>query len=644
MSVSPRRRATTRSSRRRATTPDRDARRPSAARGDATERRADARRRERANARRANANAANANDGARSTIDRMAALPAFELPTVARDDDGFGPPRKGLVTSEITEMIYAPYNKTDKFGRCADWMGDERDGHGRERDGEGREKRGDKQRDERRERKDREREGKGKDASASAGGIGGGVETVFNFVADAGEEESFSLVDNTNARSSGGGGGRGGRGGGRWNQFGGRGRGRGNMDEAARDLGVGAERERNRQARIQSRKAQQWNTWAYNRQQQQVHYSASVDIRPDWEVVEQIAFPEIIKQSLELAEAAPEDLATYGSVRWFDKSYDRVTPKSEVLLRRRTEEPPRNVTASEDPIIQKYAAEGTGNVFTTDGVLAAVMCAARSNYSWDIVIKKKDGKIFLDKRPDGNFDQLTVSETAQEPIPDDPEDINGVQQLSAEGTKANRAFVEQSLTVEKDAYKFGEPVPFFGEDDNDSIAYKYRKWNVDDTTKLVCRCELNAVSESKGMDKGKALTTLVKALNEFDSKVTGIDWRLKIETQRGAVVANELKNNANKLAKWTAMAVLAGAEQMKLGFVSRVHPRDPNAHAILNTQTYNTKDFAQQINIKEANMWGSLKLFLDTCRKFEDGSYICVKDPLKNILRFYKYEESASMF
>ena len=136
----------------------------------------------------------------------MAALPAFELPTVARDDDGFGPPRKGLVTSEITEMIYAPYNKTDKFGRCADWMGDERDGHGRERAGEGRERRGDKQRDERRERKDREREGKGKDASASAGGIGGGVETVFNFVADAGEEESFSLVDNTNARSSGGGG------------------------------------------------------------------------------------------------------------------------------------------------------------------------------------------------------------------------------------------------------------------------------------------------------------------------------------------------------------------------------------------------------------------------------------------------------
>ena len=111
---------------------------------------------------------------------------------------------KGLVTSEITEMIYAPYNKTDKFGRCADWMSED----GARGDASSRDAR----REERRERRERERESKRKDG-ASGGGRGavGGVETVFNFVADAGEEESFSLVDNTNARSSGGGGGRGGK-------------------------------------------------------------------------------------------------------------------------------------------------------------------------------------------------------------------------------------------------------------------------------------------------------------------------------------------------------------------------------------------------------------------------------------------------
>ena len=40
-------------------------------------------------------------------------------------------------------------------------------------------------------------------------------------------------------------------------------------------------------------------------------------------------------------------------------------------------------------------------------------------------------------------------------------------------------------------------------------------------------------------------------MNEFDPKVSGIDWRRKLEGQQGAVLASELKNNRNKLARWT---------------------------------------------------------------------------------------------
>ncbi|KAI3520099.1 hypothetical protein L1887_09323 [Cichorium endivia] len=35
----------------------------------------------------------------------------------------------------------------------------------------------------------------------------------------------------------------------------------------------------------------------------------------------------------------------------------------------------------------------------------------------------------------------------------------------------------------------------------------------------------------------------------------------------GAVLATELKNNANKIAKWTAQAILASADMMKLGYL-----------------------------------------------------------------------------
>lgn len=62
------------------------------------------------------------------------------------------------------------------------------------------------------------------------------------------------------------------------------------------------------------------------------------------------------------------------------------------------------------------------------------------------------------------------------------------------------------------------------------------------------------------------ITSICKALNEWDSKHSGgVDWRQKLDTQRGAVLANELKNNACKLAKWTVQAILAGSDQIKFG-------------------------------------------------------------------------------
>ena len=65
---------------------------------------------------------------------------------------------------------------------------------------------------------------------------------------------------------------------------------------------------------------------------------------------------------------------------------------------------------------------------------------------------------------------------------------------------------------------------------------------------------------------------------------TGVDWRQKLETQRGAVLATELKNNANKLAKWTAAAHISATDMIKLGYIARASPRDNNSHVILGTQ------------------------------------------------------------
>lgn len=66
---------------------------------------------------------------------------------------------------------------------------------------------------------------------------------------------------------------------------------------------------------------------------------------------------------------------------------------------------------------------------------------------------------------------------------------------------------------------------------------------------LVARCEHDAVVHGP---TGELQFLTVKALNEWDSKAAnGVEWRQKLDTQRGAVLANELRNNACKLAKWT---------------------------------------------------------------------------------------------
>ena len=121
----------------------------------------------------------------------------------------------------------------------------------------------------------------------------------------------------------------------------------------------------------------------------------------------------------------------------------------------------------------------------------------------------------------------------------------------------------------------------------------------------------------------------------------GIDWRQKLDSQRGAVLATELKNNSNKLAKWTLQAMLSGADLIKLGYVSRVNTKDASSHVILGTQSYKPKEFAQHINLNVQNSWGVLKAVLDLCLKLEEGKYLLLKDPNKPVVRFYAIPPDA---
>lgn len=61
------------------------------------------------------------------------------------------------------------------------------------------------------------------------------------------------------------------------------------------------------------------------------------------------------------------------------------------------------------------------DVAATDQVLACLMAAPQSKYSWHLAITKLDGKIIIDKANGSIVDLLTVNETSTEPPMQDAE-------------------------------------------------------------------------------------------------------------------------------------------------------------------------------------------------------------------------------
>ncbi|KAL1871064.1 hypothetical protein VTK73DRAFT_2260 [Phialemonium thermophilum] len=553
--------------------------------------------------------------GTASLVDLIAALP---------EGPGWGP----QVTTETTldGVPYAPFSKGDKLGRMADWTADGKDG----RDGRG----GRMQYN--RNYRDQQVYGAG---SASL------------FAAPVAEDEaSFSVVSNVRDTGK--------------PRFG-RGaiftRGRGQRG-ARQDTRAGRQ-----QFQRTGRGGQQYgggydgrggrsNTGARGRRFGWKDYDkparnrdASVNIKADWKLLEEIDFNRLLKLNLDADEG--EDIDSYGFVYYYDRSYDKQPVKSAERKLAVLDRAAYNVTTSSDPVIQELAEKDEATIFATDNILSMLMCSPRSVYPWDIVIVRQGNKIFLDKRENAALDMVTVNENAAD-APLDASDgskdsINQPAALAEEATYINHNFANQ-VVIENEQQKveMAHENPFYNPSEESeppaSKAYKYRRFDLstseEDPVYLVVRTELDAVQ--KNVISGEDQFVTVHALNEFDSKAQGsggaLDWRSKLVSQRGAVIATEMKNNSVKLARWTVQSILAKADVMKLGFVSRANPKSNDKHVILGVIGWKPRDFANQMNLSLSNGWGIVRTIADMVLKREDGKYVLVKDPNKPILRLYE--------
>ncbi|KAK3192756.1 hypothetical protein K4F52_001112 [Lecanicillium sp. MT-2017a] len=536
--------------------------------------------------------------------------------------DGWGP----SVTTETTlaGVPYAPFSKGDKLGRMADWTAEGKD---RERGG----------------RQQYNRNYRDQQVYGSSHAI------TFN-APPAEDESTFSVVSNArdSAKSRYGRGavftrgGRGQRGGARGDSRGGRsavqrqtGGGRGGYDRGGRQNAGGA------------RGGRRFGWRDYDKPQR--NRDASINIKGDWELLEEIDFNRLAKLNLDTDDG--EDLEDYGFLYYYDRAYDKQPVKGMEKKLTAIDRAAYNVTTSSDPIIQELADKDEATIFATDTILSMLMCSTRSVYPWDIVITRQGSKIFLDKRDSSNLDMVTVNENAVD-APLDAADggreaINQPAALAEEATYINHNFANQ-VVQENDSAKvdMARANPFYNaSEDTDppaSKAYKYRRFdlstNDEEPVYLVVRSEVDAVQKNAINGEDQHMT--IRALNEFDSRAQGsggaLDWRSKLVTQRGAVVATEMKNNSCKLARWTVQSILSKSDIMKLGFVSRVSPRSNDKHVILGVIGWKPRDFANQMNLSLSNGWGIVRTIADMCQARGDGKFVLVKDPNKSILRLYE--------
>ncbi|XP_049851626.1 eukaryotic translation initiation factor 3 subunit D-like [Schistocerca gregaria] len=375
-------------------------------------------------------------------------------------------------------------------------------------------------------------------------------------------------------------------------------------------------------------------------------YEPSISINPEWgDPIELFEFVKL--QKIPIGNCMfPTNCTTLldcGQVGYFNTDLlKRVTTKSELALKREyaREMTFLKPTSSDDPNLHKFAEQREGNVFMIDTILSMLMTMHRSLYSWDLIITKKDGQLWLDKSS-SRFDSISVNENASD-LPDtsELEALNAPAKLSQEAMFVQNNFSQQVL-IDQKLHKFQYTSPYSSEANTTHIApvgYRYLRMPISPELALVVRAEFDAVMPSHS---GGLSTLLVRTLNEYDVKITG-DWRKKLENQPGCVLATELKNNMFKIQRWIIQTLIAGCERVVLGFISRQKPKDTTNHSILAIETYKPKEIIHQMNMNLDHMWAVLCHILQCIWKHPDGKYLLFKEPSASCVKLYKITASSS--
>eukprot|EP01068_Selenidium_serpulae_P012667 Selendium_serpulae@DN5861_c0_g1_i1.p1 len=410
----------------------------------------------------------------------------------------------------------------------------------------------------------------------------------------------------------------------------------------------------------QQRQFQQQRQQQRQRRPQKMFAEWSIEPQSSWTLEQDIALPSLPKQAIDGKKVEYTDLHWRGVLRWYDKRHDKVVPKQPVPVQHLNQDAIEfyfTSTREDSEIGAEWTAKPEAQIAATDQIIACLMAAAQSKYSWHVKLMKvtSDGvaKVLFDKPPD-SLDYVTVRETAYEPpLVEDEIVINRPRDLAVEASTINLHISQQLLLrnehgEDKIAAKFDRPV-FWDADQTTTKqpadkAYRYRRIKIPGRDKhqdencrkpitLITRADVDA--RLQGGPESKDNYVAIKALNEYRPAGTG--WKYsQLETQKGALIATEIGANSAKFARWVAQAIIAGCDTMKIVYVARVNDLDSQKHQILSVQTFNTLELGTQIGLTPDSGWGSVRAILDMVLSKDDGNFLLIRDPVKSVLKLYR--------